>query len=124
MIGIGFGVVISQGASSLRQSRPASSSSTRRFRSSESLAATAAPAEPPPTTMTSYMALLLDVPEHRDGGRDQVAQIGAIRRRLGKLTPRDRRRLIIHHGLDVGGDLLSIRFGGRLGERLQQRRDA
>src|SRR6187402_3260584 len=101
MIGIGFGVLTSQGASSARQSRPASSSSTRRDGSSESRAATAAPAEPPPTTMTSYIALLLNVPEHRDGGRYQTAQSGAIGRRLRKLSPRDRGGLIVHDALDL-----------------------
>src|SRR6218665_2030532 len=57
MIGIGFGVVTSQGASAARQSRPASSSNTRVAGFSESLAATAAPADPPPTTITSYIVL-------------------------------------------------------------------
>src|SRR4051794_23158264 len=79
MIGIGFGVRTSQGASSARQSRPASSRSTRLAGSSESRAATAAPAEPPPTTMTSYIALLLNVPEHRDSGRYQTARTGGTR---------------------------------------------
>src|SRR5882672_9664692 len=78
MIGIGFGVRISQGASSARQSRPASNNSTRLAGSSESRAATAAPAEPPPTTMTSYMALLLDVPENRNRRRYQTAQNYAL----------------------------------------------
>src|SRR5579883_3472419 len=55
MIGMGLGVMTSQGASWARQSRPASSNSTRRERSSDSRAARTAPAEPPPTTMTSYM---------------------------------------------------------------------
>src|SRR5215218_4590454 len=123
MIGIGFGVRTSQGASSARQSRPASSSNTRRAGSSESRAATAAPAEPPPTTMTSYMPLLLDVPENRNGGRYQTAQIGAIGRRLGKLPPRNARRLIVHHGLDLSGNLLAVLLGGRLGKRIQQRCD-
>src|SRR5689334_10219611 len=111
MIGMGFGVLTSQGASSARQSRPASNSRTRRAGSSESLAATAAPAEPPPTTMTSYIALLLNVPEHGDGGRDQVAPLGTIGRRLGELAPRNRRRLIVHDGLDLGSDLLAILLG-------------
>src|ERR1700761_5091474 len=82
MIGIGLGVVISQGASCARQSLPASSSRTRLSRCSDSRAAMAAPAEPPPTTITSYMASLshrfvhsictglasvdfIHVPEHR-----------------------------------------------------------
>src|SRR2546426_51453 len=124
MIGIGFGVRTSQGASSARQSRPASSSSTRLAGSSESRAATAAPAEPPPTTMTSYMALLLDVPENRNRRRYQTAQIGAIGGRLGELPPRNARSLIVHHGLDLGCDLLAILLGGRLGKGIQQRRDA
>src|ERR1700730_5765343 len=87
-------------------------------------AAIAAPAEPPPTTMTSYIALLLDVPENRDGGRDQIAQIGAIGGRLRELAPRNSRRLIIHDGLDVGGDLPAIVLGGRPGEGVRQRREA
>src|SRR6187402_1712119 len=86
MIGIGFGVITSQGASSARQSRPASSSSTRLAGSSESRAATAAPAEPPPTTMTSYMALLLDVPQDRNGGRYQTAD-WRDRRPAGRTVP-------------------------------------
>src|SRR3954468_22769846 len=124
MIGIGFGVITSQGASSARQSRPASSSRTRRAGSSESRAATAAPAEPPPTTMTSYIALLLNVPEHRDGGRHQTAQGRAIGIRLGELTPRNSGRLIVHHALDLAGDLLAILLGRRLGEGFHQRCDA
>src|SRR6266446_8987761 len=124
MIGIGFGVRTSQGASSARQSSPASSSSTRLAGSSESRATTAAPAEPPPTTMTSYMALLLDVPENRNGRRYQTAQIGAIGGRLSELSPRNTRRLIVHHGLDLGSNLLAILLGGCLGEGIQQRRDA
>src|SRR5947199_8363521 len=121
MIGIGFGVRTSQGASSARQSRPASSSSTRLAGSSESRAATAAPAEPPPTTMTSYMALLLDVPENRNRRRYQTAQIGAISGRLSELPPRNARSLIVHHGLDLDCDLLTVLLGGRLGERFDQR---
>src|SRR5258707_5121364 len=124
MIGMGFGVLTSQGASSARQSSPASSSRTRRAGSSESRAATAAPAEPPPTTMTSYIALLLNVPEHRDGGRYQIAERRAIKRRLGELTPWNRGGLIVHHGLDLARDLLAILLGRRLGEGLHQRRDA
>src|SRR6187402_2427528 len=124
MIGIGFGVITSQGASSARQSRPASSSRTRRAGSSESRAATAAPAEPPPTTMTSYIALLLNVPEHRDGGRYQTTQGGAIGGRLGELAPRDRGRLIVHDGLDLAGDLLAVLLHRRLGEGFHQGRDA
>src|ERR1700761_1176671 len=123
MIGIGFGVRTSQGASSARQSRPASSSSTRRAGSSESLAATAAPAEPPPTTMTSYIALLLNVPEHRDGGGYQTTQGGAIGRRLRELAPRNSRRLIVHDALDLPGDPLAILLGGRFREGFHQRRD-
>src|SRR6476619_91155 len=111
MIGIGFGVRTSQGASSARQSRPASSSRTRRAGSSESRAATAAPAEPPPTTMTSYIVLLLNVPEHRDGGRYQIAQRRARKRRLGELAPRNPGRLIVHHRLNLGRDLLAILLG-------------
>src|SRR4051812_26469224 len=124
MIGMGFGVITSQGPSSARQPRPASSSRTRRAVSSESRAATAAPAEPPPTTMTSYIALLLNVPEHRDGGRYQTAQSGAIGRRLGKLAPRNRGSLIVHHRLDLACDLLAVLFGRRLGKGFHQRRDA
>src|SRR5437762_6546409 len=124
MIGMGFGVVTSRGASSARQSSPASSSRTRRVESSESLAAIAAPAEPPPTIMTSYIALLLKVPENRDGGRNQITPIGAIGSRLGELAPRNRRSLIVHHGLDFGGDVLAILFGRRPGEGFHQRRDA
>src|SRR5438552_6043456 len=124
MIGIGFGVRTSQGASSARQSSPASSSRTRRAGSSESRAATAAPAEPPPTTMTSYIALLLNVPENRDGGRYQTAQTGAIGGRLGELAPRNRGRLIVHDGLDLACDLLAIVLGGRLGEGFHQGCDA
>src|SRR6266702_5630466 len=124
MIGMGFGVITSQGASSARQSRPASSSRTRLAGSSESLAATAAPAEPPPTTMTSYIALLLNVPEHRDSGRYQTAQTGAIDGRLGELAPRNCRRLIVHDALNLARDFLAIVFGRRLGEGFHQRRDA
>src|SRR6266700_2206306 len=124
MIGIGFGVRTSQGASSARQSRPASNNSTRLAGSSESRAATAVPAEPPPTTMTSYIALLLDVPENRNSRRYQTAQIGAIGGRLGKLPPRYARSLIVHHGLDLGRDLLAILFRGCLGKSIQQRRNA
>src|SRR5215207_3960514 len=124
MIGIGFGVRTSQGASAARQSRPASSSSTRLAGSSESRAATAAPAEPPPTTMTSYMALLLDVPENRNRRRYQTAQIGAIGRRLSELSPRNAWSLIVHHALDLGRDLLAVLLGGRLGKGIEQRRDA
>src|SRR5258708_38306781 len=124
MIGIGFGVLTSQGASSERQSSPASSSSTRLPGSSESLAATAAPAEPPPITMTSYMLLLLDVPENRDGGRNHTAQAGTIRSGLRELAPWNRGRLIVHDSLDVGRDLLAVGFGGGLGEGLHQRGDA
>src|SRR5438552_8164519 len=76
MIGIGFGVWTSQGASSARQSKPASSNSTRLAGSSESRAATAAPAEPPPTTMTSYIALLLDVPGIGIADAIKAAQVG------------------------------------------------
>src|SRR5256712_10748422 len=110
MIGIGFGVRTSQGASSARQSRPASSSSTRLAGSSESRAATAAPAEPPPTTMTAYMALLLDVPENRNRRRDQTAQIGAIGGGLSELPPRYVRSPILPHGPDPGSALLAVRL--------------
>src|SRR5438094_10083893 len=102
MIGIGFGVRTSQGASSARQSRPASSSSTRLAGSSESRAATAAPAAPPPTTMTSYIALLLEVPENQNRRRYQTPQIAAIAGRLCDLPPRSARSLFVHHGLDLG----------------------
>src|SRR5215207_8530416 len=124
MIGIGFGVRTSQGASSARQSRPASSSSTRLAGSSESRAATAAPAEPPPTTMTSYMALLLDAPENRNRGRYQTAQIGAIGSRLSEPPPRNARSMIVHHVLDLGCYLLAILNGGCRGKGIKQRRDA
>src|SRR2546430_17714920 len=124
MIGIGFGVRTSQGASAARQSRPASSSSTRLAGSSESRAATAAPAEPPPTTMTSYMALLLDVPENRNRRRYQTAQISAISGRLGELPPRNARSLIVHHGLDLDCDLLTVLLGGVLWQAVQPRRGA
>src|SRR6266567_5802532 len=124
MIGIGFGVRTSQGASSARQSRPASNNSTRLAGSSESRAATAAPAEPPPTTMTSYMALLLDVPENRNCRRYQTAQISAIGGRLSELPPRNGRSLIVHHSLDLGSDLLAILLSRCLGKGIQQRSDA
>src|SRR3954465_2923384 len=113
MIGMGFGVITSQGASSARQCGPASSSRTARAGSSESRAATAAPAEPPPTTMTSYIPLLLDVPEDRNGRWYQTAHIGAMGSRLGKLPPRNARSLIVHHGLDLGSNLLAILLGRR-----------
>src|SRR3954462_12876277 len=123
MIGMGFGVITSQGDSSARQSSPASSSRTRRAGSSESRAATAAPAEPPPTTMTTYIALLLNVPEHRDGGRYQTAQGRARGGRLDELAPRYRGCLIVHDGLDLACDLLAILLGGGLGERVHQERN-
>src|SRR5580698_7849834 len=77
MIGIGLGVVISQGASCARQSLPASSSKTRLSGFSDSRAAMTAPAEPPPTTITSYIDItsgiisfaasigFVHIPEHR-----------------------------------------------------------
>ena len=54
---------------------------------------------------------------------NEPTQAGAIRSRLGELAPRNRRRLIVHDGLDVGRDLFAVGFGRCLGEGLHQRRD-
>src|SRR4051812_42585830 len=126
MIGIGLGVITSQGASCARQSRPASSNSTRRWLSSDSRAATAAPAEPPPTTITSYISSrpgirsliqgraqsrsssvgLVHVPEHRR--RRPVKHAGqrlAPDARREVLAERDVGDLLEIAGLDLGSDL-------------------
>src|ERR1700733_5558161 len=135
MIGIGLGVLISQGASSARQSRPPSRSSPRRFRSSDNRAAMAAPAEPPPTTITSYMAALhsrvqfglasvdlIHVPEHRRCRTVQHAgQLLAPDAGRNILAKRNIGRLIEGACLNLGRDFLLVLGGGRPCEGIAQR---